>query len=113
MSRIIQVSTSAAKDPNDKRDFYFDFMIRLVKAAMPRVYSEIQTINNELRSSDLIWTIVRAPFLTDEPLTRKLCIGYKGEKIVQKNLSRADLAWFIVEAVENKEYNKKAPFISN
>ena len=113
VSRVIQVLTSAAKDPNDKHDAYFDLMIGLVKIGIPRVYSEILEINDSLRNSGLNWTIVRAPFLTDKPLTKNLRIGYKGEKIVKKNLSRADLAWFMVDAVESEEYVRKAPFISN
>ena len=112
LKRIIQVSTSASKDANDRRDLYFDFMVLLVRIAMPKVYSEIQLISEYLKESSLDWTIVRLPFLSDDP-TGNLNIGYKGHGVVRKNLSRKDLADFLIQQIDDDKYIKKSPFISN
>ena len=113
LKHIIQVSSAASKDANDRRDLYFDFMVLLVRIAMPKVYSEIQLISEYLKESSLDWTIVRLPFLSDDPSTGNLNIGYKGHGVVRKNLSRKDLADFLIQQIDDDKYIKKSPFISN
>lgn len=113
VSRILQIATTIVPDPNDKRDFKLDFMIRLIKIVQPNVYTEIVQISDAIRNPKLDWTLVRVPFLNENPLTKTLHARYKGEMKGKTSLSRADLAWFMLEQVESKEYMNKAPFISN
>lgn len=113
VSRIIQIATTIVHDPNDKRDFKLDFMIRLIKIIQPNVYAEIVQISDAIRNPKLNWTLVRVPFLNENPLTKTLQVRYKGEMKGKTSLSRADLAWFMLEQVESIEYMNKAPFISN
>jgi putative NADH-flavin reductase len=113
ISRLIQIATPSSSDPHDKRDYLFGFLVGLVKRTMPNVYAEIGRIGDAVRNSKLNWTLIRVPFLNEKPLTKKLRIGYMGENKVKLPLSRADLAWFMLEQLQNNEYVKKAPFISN
>lgn len=113
VSRILQIATTLVPDPNDKRDFKLDFMLRLVKIFQPSVYTEMIKINDAIRKPTFDWTLVRVPFLNENPLTKIVHARYKGEMKGQTSLSRADLAWFMLEQVESKEYMNKAPFISN
>ncbi|MDR3305437.1 MAG: NAD(P)H-binding protein [Clostridiales Family XIII bacterium] len=113
VSRFIQISTPSSPDPLDQKDLKIGAMVRMAKNTIPNAYKEIVRIGEIVRSSDLDWTLVRVPLLNEKPLTKKLRIGYPGEKIVKTAVSRADLAWFMLEQLTSNEYLKKAPMISN
>ncbi len=51
--------------------------------------------------------------LNDKPLSKKVRAGYLGHKAVGSTISRADLAWFMLEQVESSEYSRRAPAVSN
>lgn len=113
VNRFIQVATPSSADPNDKRDLVFGFMVALIKRTMPGAYGEIVAIGEAVRLSTLDWTIVRVPLLNDKPVTRRVRAGYLGQKQVKTSLSRADLAWLMLEQVSRTEFVQKAPAISN
>lgn len=71
----------------------------------------VQTVA-KVRASDLDWTVVRVPMLTDEPQTGKIQVGYVG-KGMGARISRADMADFILRQVNDNTYLRKAPAISN
>ena len=65
-------------------------------------------------NSQLDWTLVRIPMLSRKPGTGKLNIGYTGTDNVKVfSLSREDLADFLIKQINDKNYLKKAPVISN
>lgn len=111
--RILQTATNIAKDPLDKPHFKLDFMMGLIKFIQPKVHSEITLIANAVRIPQLDWTLVRLPFLNDEPLSKQVIARYKGEMKDRMKLSRADLAWFMLEQAESDAYIKKSPFVTN
>lgn len=113
VTRIIQVSTSVVKDANDSFDLYFDFMKLMVRLMIPKMYKELQIISRYIKQSDLDWTLVRVPFLTDSAITKNISIGYKGQKIVKKHLSRENLAWFMLRQISDDHYINKTPFVSD
>jgi putative NADH-flavin reductase len=113
VKRLIQIATPSAADLNDRKDFAFGLMVGLVKLIFPNSYTEIVRIGETVRTSNLDWTLVRVPLLNEKPLTKNVRVGYLGQKIVKSALSRADLAWFMLEQTQNDEYSRKAPMISN
>ena len=68
---------------------------------------------NEKRimNSKLHWTIVRPGGLTDGPLTRSINHGTEAFKQGKSNISRADVAAFMLDQLDNYEYNKKAVWL--
>lgn len=64
-----------------------------------------------IRASDLDWTVVRYPRLTDGPLTGKYRVGYLG-KDSGTQISRADGAHFILQELANAKYVRQMPVIS-
>lgn len=113
VSRIIQLSTISSPDPNDGKDFRAKMLVGMVKRSYPGSYAEIVRIGQMIRDSDMDWTLVRIALLNDKPLSKKLRVGYMGQKIVRTNVSREDLAWFMLEQAESAEHSRKAPAISN
>lgn len=66
----------------------------------------------KVRASNLDWTIVRVPMLTDDPPTGKVRVGYVG-KGTGSRISRADMADFMLRQLADTTYRHKAPAISN
>ena len=72
----------------------------------------MQKVAELVRESDLDWTIVRVPMLTDDPPTGSVRSGYLGSGVGSR-ITRADLADFIYAQLESEEWLHKAPVISN
>jgi putative NADH-flavin reductase len=60
--------------------------------------------------SGLNWTIVRVPFITEGPLTKRYRASLA--KPPSSRISRADLAYAMVSQIGDREYVRKAPFIA-
>ena len=65
-----------------------------------------------IRETDLDWTIVRGPMLTEDAPTGKIEVGHVG-KISGFKLTRADLAAFILDTLQNHTYIEEMPFLAN
>jgi uncharacterized protein YbjT (DUF2867 family) len=65
-----------------------------------------------IRSSDLDWTIVRCPKLTNVPATNKYKTGYIKAGLFD-TIARADVADFILRCLQKREYIHSAPIITN
>jgi hypothetical protein len=69
-------------------------------------------VSDIIRASDLDWTLVRVPMLTNEPPAGDVKVGYLG-KGVGSRISRADIAAFMVKQADSDTYLRQAPVISN
>jgi putative NADH-flavin reductase len=79
----------------------------LVKAALRKHYADLALMEDVLWSSDLDWTIVRPPRLTDGPLTGTYRRAY-GQNLRRGFLiSRADVAHLMLRALEQPETIKQ------
>jgi hypothetical protein len=65
-----------------------------------------------IRASDLDWTLVRVPMLTDAPPSGDVLVGYLGRGVGAR-ISRTDMAAFILEQASDDTYLRQAPVISN
>jgi putative NADH-flavin reductase len=111
--RLIISSTPSASDPNDLPDLRFKLLVGLIKTAMRPAYEEIVNVARLVRESDTEWTIVRMSMLNNNPGSGKIRAGYLGKKQVGTNISRADLAAFLLEQVQDTTYLRQAPALSN
>jgi len=110
--RFVLSSTPSASDPNDLPDFRFKIAIGLVRLTLRSAYEDIVNTAQVVRASDCDWTIVRVSMLTDAPKTGVVKMGHVG-KTMGMRLSRADLAEFMLEQVQDAKYLRQAPAISN
>jgi putative NADH-flavin reductase len=111
--RLIITSTLSAKDPNDKPEFRARFLVGLVKRTMNDAYEDIVSVAEAVRASDLDWTIVRLTMLNNKPKSGKVRAGYIGRGEVGTGISRADIADFMLNQIEDVKYVRQAPAISN
>jgi putative NADH-flavin reductase len=111
--RLIITSTLSAKDPNDKPEFRARVLVGLVKRTMNDAYEDIVSVAEAVRASDLDWTIVRLTMLNNKPKSGKVRAGYIGRDEVGTWISRADIAVFMLNQIEDVKYLRQAPAISN
>jgi putative NADH-flavin reductase len=111
--RLIVLSTPSASDPNDLPELKFRFLVRLIKTVMRPAYEEIFGVAQLVRASDTDWTVVRVSMLNNNPGTGKVRAGYLGRKQVGTNISRADLAAFLLGQVRDAAWLRQAPVVSN
>jgi len=114
VARVIVLSTTSAQDPQDIDSASAKRRRDMIKRGRPTSYEQIVLYSQLVRDSASDWTLVRiASLLTNKPLSKKVTAGLVGKVDFRLKLSRADLAWFMLEQLENPEYLREAPALSN
>ena len=75
----------------------------LVKAALRRPYADLARMEDVLRGSELDWTVLRPPRLTNGPLTGKYRTAYGRNVRHGVRISRADVAGFMLQALDEPD----------
>jgi putative NADH-flavin reductase len=110
--RLIVSTGAGVTDPNDTPGPFNQLMNFLVQAFSRFIYKDMVEVASKIRASNLDWTIVRVPMLTDEPHTGKIRVGYVGRGIGMR-IGRGDMADFILQQLTDDTYLQRAPAISN
>ena len=85
----------------------------LIKAALGKNYADLAQMEDILRDSDLDWTVVRPPRLTDKPLTGTYRTA-RGQNLRRGLvISRADVAHYMLRALQQPETIKQTIGIAN
>jgi putative NADH-flavin reductase len=99
-------------DPGD------GFIIRyvadpVVKRALREHYADLARMEDILRASDLDWTAVRPPRLTDKPATGRYRTAYGQNLRRGVFISRADVARYMLSALDMPETFRQTVGIAN
>jgi putative NADH-flavin reductase len=109
--RIISLSGGGLPFEKDVPKFA-DHLIRgIMKVFVPKILDDAVAHAEVLRQSGLDWVIVRGPRLTDGPHTGTYRVGWVGVN-ASTQVSRADLADFLIKLVESEEFVHQMPFVS-
>jgi putative NADH-flavin reductase len=85
----------------------------IVKRALREHYADLARMEDVLRGSDLDWTVVRPPRLTSKPVTGKYRTAY-GQNIRRGAfVSRADVAHYMLWAVDRRETFQQTVGVAN
>ncbi len=86
----------------------------LVKASNLKAgFADHDGVDAVLRDSDVDWTLARAVALTDKPAKGPLRAAERGTEKPATFVNRADLARFLLDAVEEGTWIRKAPLVWN
>lgn len=110
--RLVALGTPSIPHPDDGKDRKVALMVQAIKTFQPTAYDALVTIGAIVSESDLDWTIVRAPLLTNGALTSSINVRLPGVKGGIR-LSRANAAGFILGQATDSTYYRKAPYISD
>ena len=88
---------------HDSGDGFFmrHLLAPMTKFALRRHYADLARMEDVLRESSAEWTIVRPPRLTDGPKSRRYRIAFGQNLRRGLSISRADVADFMLRAVED------------
>ncbi|MEM9886348.1 MAG: SDR family oxidoreductase [Bacteroidota bacterium] len=112
VKRIISLSGGGLPYPEKDQPKFMDKTIRFImKVAVPKVLNDAIDHHKVLVNSGLDWTIVRGPRLTNGAEKGEYRIGWVGVN-AGTQISRADLADFILKQVESSEFVAEMPFVS-
>ncbi|NYI04507.1 NAD(P)-dependent oxidoreductase [Allostreptomyces psammosilenae] len=89
-------------DPGDGV-FMRNLFAPLVKSVLREHYADLARMEDVLRASDLDWTVVRPPRLTDRPLTGTYREAYGRNVRAGWSIPRADVAHCLLRALERPE----------
>lgn len=110
--RLVSLVGPGVQDPKDPSHPLGERVVVGLLDLVARDFLEDAERHAELiRESDLDWTLVRTPRLTNGPHTGHYRTGYFKLRPLDK-ISRADVADFMLGAVVRSEYVREAPLVS-
>jgi len=112
ITRIVSLSGGGLPAEEHDRPGVADRAIRLLlKVLSPQVLDDAKGHLEVLKDSGLDWTVVRGPRLTDAPATGSYRVGWVGVN-ASTQISRGDLARFILTQVDDRQFVRELPFVS-
>lgn len=112
VKRLIDWGTPSTPFEKDKKSLITVVPGILASLFLPMAKKEMIAIGNLLKESDLDWTLVRFMAPKDSEFTGKVKVGF-GDVKMKFAVSREDIAAFMVEQVESKEYLQAMPIIGS
>ncbi len=112
VKRLVISAGAGVGDPGDAPKLFNKLINVALKATARNVYEDMLKTVALVRESGLEWTVVRVPRLTDTSKTGNVRVGMVG-KGTGANLSRADMAEFMLKQVDDLRHLRQAPVISN
>jgi putative NADH-flavin reductase len=105
--RVIVLSAFGASDSHD-RSLYTRLLWLFIRERM----ADKDRMEQLIKRSDLEWTLVRPPRLTDGPRTQRYRSGLDLRMTLNSRISRADTAAFMLRQLVDPNYLGKAPAIA-
>lgn len=96
--RRLVVVSSGGVEPQESDPWFFTYLLKPL--FLKGMYADMRLMEAAVRESGLDWTIVRPPYLTKGPLTRSYRVSPDRNFEDDKDLSRHDLAHFLLRVVE-------------
>ena len=111
VERVVQLTGAGVPYERDVPGFADKAIRFIMKVAVGKMLADSVAATEVLRASGLDYTVVRGPRLTEAAPKGTLEIGYVGQ--INTSLTRADLAVFIVDVLEQGTYVRDEPAVSN
>ena len=110
IKRLITQSAFGALESYNRLPFYYKIIHKLLLGPMSK---DKNIMEREVQKSNLDYTIIRPVRLTNGPAKGKFRTGDTNLRLgFNPRVSRKDVALFIMDELENKEYIKKAVTIT-
>ncbi|KAJ7693680.1 hypothetical protein B0H17DRAFT_1159440 [Mycena rosella] len=112
VKRLIALGTASIEAKEDKFNLAYSLMVKSVAISMRNAYKDIRALGAVIQESDLDWTIVRVPVLSND-MSREVLAGYIGDGKTKNHVSltRIGFAAFVVDEINKKQWNRKLPLL--
>ncbi|MEG1002951.1 MAG: SDR family oxidoreductase [Clostridium sp.] len=112
VKRLIDWSTPSIKFKDDKPSFVTTIPGIMASVFLPKAKKVLIEVNRQVIDSNLDWTIVRFMAPKDSNFTKKIKVGFGGVKM-NFNISREDIAYFMVNQLSDNKYIHSMPIIGS
>lgn len=112
VQRLVISAGAGVVDPMDRPKLINRFFNLLVRVFSRWVFEDMQRTVDIVRSSNLEWTVVRVPMLTDDEPSGQVKAAYVGRGMGMR-VTRSDMATFMLDQLEDETYVHQAPAISS
>lgn len=109
VKRLVCVTGIGAGDSRDKGGFVYSSI--LLPLVLKRVYDDKDAQERIIRDSALDWVIVRPGLLTRGPRTGSYRVLARPSEWRMGRISRADVADFLVQQIDDDTYLRKTPLL--
>jgi putative NADH-flavin reductase len=107
VTRFVTLVGAGVREEDEKVSLSGKVMGVLLKVLARNVLEDAAEHVERIRATDLDWTVVRAPRLTDDEGTGDYRAG--DIDLGFESIARADVARFILDCLENDQYVRKMP----
>ncbi len=108
--RLILISAFGVGPTYDQASFIQRIAFRL---PLRNVYADKLKADEQIKKSDLDWTLIYPVYMTNKPRTGNYQIGEKFKMKGFPKISRADVADFIVRQLTESTYVKRCPVLTS
>lgn len=108
---LIMVSGIGAGDSRGHGGFFYDRIVQPL--LLNTMYEDKDRSEALIKNSDVAWTIVRPGFLVDTASEAKYRVIEKMEGVTSGDIARADVAHYLLSAIETGSSVGKTLFLSN
>ncbi|WP_028328705.1 NAD(P)-dependent oxidoreductase [Brachyspira alvinipulli] len=112
VKRLIDWATPSVTFHKDKKSFITVVPSIIAGIALKQSKKEMIAIGELIRLSSLEWTLVRFIAPTNSNFTGKIKVSF-GDVKIKFSISRDDIAYFMIEQIESKEYINSMPIIGS
>lgn len=112
IKRLIDWSTTAVTFKKDKKSIKTTIPPLLAGLFMTQAKQELNEIADLIKKSNLEWTIVRFLAPTNGKFKGNAKVSF-GDNRLNFNISRSDIAYFMVKQLNDKTYIKSMPLIGS
>lgn len=102
--RFIGLATPAIADPQDRPTLRGKLLRLMPRLFLPNAFVKIVGMTEAVTSSGLEWTIARITAPTDKPASGRIRAGFLGRDKVGWDMSRVDVATFLVGQLTDDTY---------
>jgi putative NADH-flavin reductase len=113
VKRLIALTGAGIRTEGDKPKLVDKFVVGLMKVVAYKLLDDGYNFTNMIKQSNLDWTIVRGPVLTEDPGDKLYETGMVGSPNLTIKLSRDNLADAILDFLEKGQFIKEMPMVSN
>jgi putative NADH-flavin reductase len=111
LKRFISLTGAGVAAPQDQPKFVNHLIKFVLKVLSAKVLNDAEEHAQVITKSNLDWTIVRGPMLTEGAHTGKYRVGWVGVNTSAK-ISRADLAEFMLNQLKDNTFYQQMPMVS-
>lgn len=109
VGRLVSLSGAPVDVAGDRKPVGARIASRIVRLFAGNVVRAKQREYEEIAASDVEWTIARPARVTDTPPVGR---SVPGDRLHSRTVAAADLAAFMVEEIDRRDYVRGAPFVS-